>query len=114
VSEAGQTWAGPADGAASGAGRQATAGPAAAAANTEGPSDAPARDPQQVAGEAGDARRAFHRAVAAEAQARPAGGARQRRHAAAQAFFLANTGRSFLPASESVGALAPQLKPEEP
>jgi type IV secretion system protein TrbL len=85
-----------------------------AAANAQGPSDAPARDAEHVQREAGDARRAFHRAVADEAQARPAATARQRRSAALQTFFLANTGRSFLPASESTGALAPQLKPEEP
>jgi type IV secretion system protein TrbL len=87
---------------------------AASATSREGPSNGSERDPEQIAREAGDARKAFHRALADEAQQRPAATARQRRSAAVQTFFLANTGRSFLPASESVGTLAPQLKPEEP
>lgn len=113
VSETGQAWAG-SPAASREAWPDASATPAAVAANAEGRSDTPGRDEQQIAREAWDARQAFHRAVAAEAKARPAASARQRRNAAAQAFFLANTGRSFLPASESTGALAPQLKPEEP
>jgi type IV secretion system protein TrbL len=110
VSESAASWAEPAAEPAAGAGRE---GADPAAANAQGPSDAPARDAEQVQCEAGDARRAFHRAVADEAQGRPAATARQRRSAALQTFFLANTGRSFLPASESTGVLAPQLKPEE-
>jgi type IV secretion system protein TrbL len=114
VGEAAQPWAGPADQAAGGVRPESASGPSSGTTSPEAPSDSPARDPQQIAREAGDARRAFHRAVAAEAQSRPAANPRQRRNAALQTFFLANTGRSFLPASESVGALAPQLKPEEP
>jgi type IV secretion system protein TrbL len=114
VSEAPQTCAGPADQAAGGMHPKSAPGPSSGTTSPEAPSDSPARDPEQVAREADEARRSFHRAVAADAQARPAANPRQRRNAALQTFFLANTGRSFLPASESVGALAPQLKPEEP
>jgi type IV secretion system protein TrbL len=39
---------------------------------------------------------------------------RQRRSAAVQAFFIANTGRALAPANETTGAISPQLKPEEP
>jgi type IV secretion system protein TrbL len=115
VSEPAATWAGPAaEPASGGAWRETAADPTATGANADAGSASSRRDPERIAREAGDARRAFHRAVAAEAQARPADTVRQRRSAALQTFFLANTGRSFLPASESVGALAPQLKPEEP
>jgi type IV secretion system protein TrbL len=110
VREPAQAWAGPSSAEPSSAPSAASAG----AADTDGRSNSNTRDPQQIEGEAGDARRAFHRAVSAEAQAPAAATARQRRSAALQTFFLANTGRSFLPASETTGALAPQLKPEEP
>ena len=71
------------------------------------------RAPEQIAREAGDARRAFQRAVRAEAPTRPAAGP-HRRSAALQTFVLANAGRSLLPAGETSGAAAPELKPEEP
>ena len=37
-----------------------------------------------------------------------------RRSAALQTFFVANAGRSLLPAGETSGAVSPQLKSEEP
>ncbi|MBL8771166.1 MAG: P-type conjugative transfer protein TrbL [Phenylobacterium sp.] len=83
------------------------------------PSDAP-RDEgvppapsAATAGEGEAARRDFHRAL--EAERRPAvRPARSGRAAALQAFFVANAGRALLPGNESSGALAPQLKDEEP
>lgn len=42
------------------------------------------------------------------------GPSEQRRSAALQAFFAANAGRSLLPAAETSGTLAPDLKTEEP
>jgi len=71
------------------------------------------RAPEQIAREAGDARRAFQRAVRTGAPTRPAAGP-HRRSAALQTFVLANAGRSLLPAGETSGAAAPELKPEEP
>ncbi len=84
--------------------------PAAAASSGEaGPKT---RDAGQIASEAEAAKRDFHRA----AQAGPpsSAAARQRRSAALQTFFVANAGRSLLPAGETSGAVSPQLKPEEP
>ncbi|TAJ68775.1 MAG: P-type conjugative transfer protein TrbL [Phenylobacterium sp.] len=83
------------------------------------PSDAP-RDEgvppapsAATAGEGEAARRDFHRAL--EAERRPAARpARSGRAAALQAFFVANAGRALLPGNETSGALAPQLKDEEP
>lgn len=96
--------------------RAATDGDASSAAppaaSTERTHDDGGRDPHQVEREMRHARQAFHRA-ASDAGPRAAA-ARQRRSAALQAFFVANTGRSLLPASETTGAIAPQLKPEEP
>ncbi|WP_421937385.1 P-type conjugative transfer protein TrbL [Phenylobacterium sp.] len=74
--------------------------------------DATAGSPR-IAGETEAARKAFHRAL--EAERRPADAApRPGRSTALQAFFAANAGRALLPGNESSGALAPQLKDEEP
>ena len=92
----------------------APAEPAVAAGEpTDGRNEVPRRPAAQMDREAEDARRAFGRAVRNESYAqrnpRPA-----HRSAALQTFFLANAGRSLLPAGETSGALAPELKPEEP
>jgi len=92
----------------------AGAPPAGAEAASEAAETASSgRAPEHIAREAGDARRAFQRAVRAEAAPRPAAGP-HRRSAALQTFVLANAGRSLLPAGETSGAAAPELKPEEP
>jgi len=89
----------------------AAAGPSNAS-SAAGPPDGAAPDPR-IARETESARQAFHRALRDED--RPsAGAARSGRHAALQAFFLANAGRGLLPGNETSGALAPQLKDEEP
>jgi type IV secretion system protein TrbL len=68
--------------------------------------------------EAETARRAFHRALQADASGEgatdPETARRQRRSAALQVFFVANTGRGLLPGAETSGSLSPQLKDEEP
>ena len=92
----------------------AGAAPAGAEAASEATETASSgRAPEQIAREAGDARRAFQRAVRAEAPNRQTAG-QHRRSAALQTFVLANAGRSLLPAGETSGAAAPELKPEEP
>lgn len=89
----------------------ATAGPRRAA---PGPLDAPqGRSDERIAAEAEAAKAAFFRAARAPAQAQ-AQGPRSGRSAVLQAFFTANAGRSLLPGNEASGALAPQLKSEEP
>ena len=113
--------AGPAGGGArpaSGVSEPAAAFAGAAPAGAETASEAAetassGRAPEQIAREAGDARRAFQRAVRAEAPTRQAVGP-HRRSTALQTFVLANAGRSLLPAGETSGAAAPELKPEEP
>lgn len=114
-SEAGRAWAGPAlaPAEAPAAARQASAAIASGADASDGPGGR-ARSPDAIARETEDARRAFHRAVRADATPAAASAARQRRSAALQTFFVANAGRSLLPAGETSGALSPQLKSEEP
>lgn len=114
-SEAGRAWAGPTPGPAEApaATRQASAATAGDAEGSGGPSG-PARSPDAIARETEDARRAFHRAVRADATPAAASTARHRRSAALQTFFVANAGRSLLPAGETSGALSPQLRSEEP
>jgi len=106
VSEPARAWAG--------APPAATAASDDAAAPSLSGTGAPPRDPDQIAREAGDARRQFHRAVQAGAGGPAEATARQRRSAALQTFFVANAGRSLLPAGETTGAVSPQLKTEEP
>lgn len=72
------------------------------------------RSAETIARERDAARAAFHRAVRQDTAAGADPGGHGRRHAAARAFFAANAGRSLLPTGESSGAIAPQLKTEEP
>ncbi len=102
VSEPAQAWVGP-------AAPESAARGVAASSGEAGPKS---RDAGQIASEAEASRRDFHRAAQAGPQSSPA--ARQRRSAALQTFFVANAGRSLLPAGETSGAVSPQLKPEEP
>ncbi|MFN3511860.1 MAG: P-type conjugative transfer protein TrbL [Phenylobacterium sp.] len=75
---------------------------------------APGRPADTIAGEREAARAAFHRAAQADAAPATPQAGEGRRSAAVRAFFAANAGRSLLPAGESSGAIAPQLKTEEP
>lgn len=83
----------------------------AAGAEPKAPPE-PVTEPSGGSG-AEQARRAFHRALRDKAEPDEAAG-RERSSAAVRAFFLANAGRSLLPAGETSGTLSPQLKPEEP
>lgn len=114
-SEAGRSWAGPAPAPAEApaAAGQASAASTGDADGSNGPGAA-TRSPDAIARETEEARRAFHRAVRADAAPDAASAVRQRRSAALQTFFVANAGRSLLPAGETSGALSPQLKSEEP
>jgi type IV secretion system protein TrbL len=109
TAEAGTAWPGPPAGAA--AQPEATTGSEGQRPAELEASPAHGRDPQRIAREAEAARRDFHRAAgAADAPASQ----RQRRSAALQTFFLANSGRGLLPAGETSGTMSPQLKSEEP
>ncbi|MFN4041541.1 MAG: P-type conjugative transfer protein TrbL, partial [Brevundimonas sp.] len=72
------------------------------------------RPAAQIAREGEAARRDFHRA-AAESPGDDGGRGLRRagRSGALQAFFIANSGRSLMPASEASGALSPRLKAED-
>lgn len=78
------------------------------------PSPGGGRRAPDVERETEEARGAFHRAARAAAESPTGAGSQQRRSAALQAFFVANTGRSLLPSGETSGTISPQLKPEEP
>ncbi len=89
-----------------------TEAPASWREQEAGQSPAPmqGRPAQEISREAAQAQRDFERALAHGGGPPTAA----RRNAALQAFFTANAGRSLLPGSESVGAVSPQLKTEEP
>ncbi len=82
--------------------RGAEAGPA--------PPPSQGRPAPEIRREAAQAQRDFERALAQGGQSSTAA----RRNGTLQAFFTANAGRSLMPGSESVGAVSPQLKTEEP
>lgn len=91
-------------------------GPPPASAADATTTHAATEDPQpspQNARETEAARRDFHRALSDPGDA-AAPRSRSSRNAALQAFFVANAGRGLLPGNETSGALAPQLKDEEP
>lgn len=93
-------------------------GPASAAAAPASPAGAPAvpaRAPEVLEADTRAAHAEFRRAMAAGGDSEDATVTRAaRRSAALQAFFVANAGRSLLPAHETSGGLAPTLKSEEP
>lgn len=71
-----------------------------------------ARNAEQINAEARKAEADFRSAAGKTEPARATAAAR--RSAALQTFFVANAGRSLLPAGETSGAVSPQLKSEEP
>lgn len=72
------------------------------------------RPAAQIAREGEAARRDFHRATAASPDGDGGRGPRRAgRSGALHAFFIANSGRSLMPASEASGALSPRLKAED-
>lgn len=79
-----------------------------------GAAPAPGRASDAIARETEAARRQFHRAAGGQDQSDDTAATGARRSAALQAFFVANAGRSLLPAGEGGGALSPRLKTEEP
>jgi type IV secretion system protein TrbL len=94
--------------------RPSGAGSTASADGTGAPPTS-SRTASRIAVETRRARADFHRALDAEPEDAHATQARAaRRSAALQAFFVANAGRSLLPAAENSGAVSPNLKPDEP
>jgi type IV secretion system protein TrbL len=104
---------GPGDGGPSSPGRwpsgQTAGAPGAGGVASGGP-----RPAAQIAREGEAARRDFHRAAAESPGGDGGRGPRRTgRSGALQAFFIANSGRSLMPASEASGALSPRLKAED-
>ncbi|MFW2344407.1 MAG: P-type conjugative transfer protein TrbL [Brevundimonas mediterranea] len=87
---------------------RSSGGGSAGAAGTE--AQGGARPAATLARETEAARRDFHRAAAGQGggSGRPQG-----RAAALQAFFVANAGRTLMPAGETSGVLSPNLRSEE-